>query len=115
MATQYASSLPYITRGTTPTLTFTTPYDADMVKDGYITFTLRGAIIIDVEVTDESVTISDQMIAIHLTQEQTLLFDADDTNLVQVRLLLESGNVVASNTVALPISDVLKEDVIPNG
>ena len=29
-------------RGTTPTLTFTTPYAADLVESGYITFNQRG-------------------------------------------------------------------------
>ena len=52
------------------------------------------------------------IIAVHLTQEQTLLFDTSGVNLVQIKLLLESGDIVASNIVKLPISKTLKEDVI---
>ncbi len=101
-----------ITRGTTPTLTFTTPYNASMIKDGYITFTLRGDIIMDIQIIDDSVEVEDNIIAVHLTQEQTLLFDTSGVNLVQIKLLLESGDIVASNIVKLPISEALKEDVI---
>lgn len=34
MTTQYTSSLPWITRGTTPTITFTTPFNANMIVAG---------------------------------------------------------------------------------
>ena len=38
-------------RGTTPTLTFTTPYDADQVQDGYITI-VQGCLTIEHALAD---------------------------------------------------------------
>lgn len=61
-------------RGTTPTLTFTTPYEAAMIQSGYLTFNQRGETVLDVSLDDPSVTIEDEAISIELTQEQTLAF-----------------------------------------
>lgn len=99
-------------RGTTPTLTFTTPYKANEVADGYITFTMQGKVILDIETTDNNVVVLDKFIKLDLTQEQTLLFDANYKTLAQIRLILTSGRRVASNIVNVPIGRILKEGVI---
>ena len=99
-------------RGTTPTLTFTTPYESDMISSGFITFTMRGKFLFEIEINDDSVEISDYAISVTLTQEQTLLFDSRFVSLVQVRLILSSGEVVASNVVTVPIEDILKDGTI---
>lgn len=112
MAIQYTSSLPWITRGTTPTITFTTPFDANMIAAGFITFTLRGKIIFDVDVNNEAVEIEDEAIKLKLTQEQTLMFDERDSNKVQIRLLLTTSDAVASNEVEIPIGGILKDGEI---
>ena len=112
MTTQYTSSLPWITRGTTPTITFTTPFNANMIVAGFITFTLRGKIIFDVDINDEAVTVEDEAIKLKLTQEQTLMFDEDDANKVQIRLLLTTDDAVASNEVEIPIGGILREGEI---
>ena len=101
-----------VTRGTTPALIFTTPYDADMVTSGYITFTLRGDIILDIPTDDENVIIEDNKIIVKLTQAQTLLFAPKSKNMVQLRLVLADGSVVASNIVTLSIGDILKDGEI---
>lgn len=112
MATQYTSSLPWITRGTTPTITFTTPFNANMIVTGFITFTLRGKVIFDVDINDEAVTIENEAIKLKLTQEQTLMFNEDDVNKVQIRLLLTTNDAVASNEVEIPIGGILREGEI---
>ena len=112
MTTQYTSSLPWITRGTTPTITFTTPFNSNMIVAGFITFTLRGKIIFDVNINDEAVTVEDEAIKLKLTQEQTLMFDEHDTNKVQIRLLLTTDDAVASNEVEIPIGGILREGEI---
>lgn len=99
-------------RGTTPTLLFTTPYDAEMVRSGYITFTSRGNVILDIPTSDESVTIMNQYISLTLTQAQTLAFNVSGTCLVQIRLILNNDTVVASNIVKVPVEGILKEGEI---
>lgn len=99
-------------RGTTPTLMFTTPYTADQVTSGYITFTMRGDVVLDVPVSDDSVVISDNAISLTLTQQQTLSFQSKATSLVQLRLVLDDGSVVASNIIKITIGDILKDGEI---
>ena len=101
-------------RGTTPTLTFTTPYEATEVASGYITFTQRSTIVLDLNIPSSEVTVSDNEIAVQLTQAQTLQFD-QSTNApaqAQIRLILTDGNVVGSNIVEIPICAILKDGEI---
>ena len=99
-------------RGTTPTLTFTTPYAANLVDSGYITFNQRGATVLDVPLSDPSVTIADESISITLTQEQTLAFTTAAPCEAQIRAVLDSGKAVASNIVCIPICAILKDGEI---
>lgn len=99
-------------RGTTPTLTFTTPYAAELIKEGYVTFKQRGTIVLDVPISDESVTVTDGQVAIELSQEETLAMTTADICKAQVRLLLSSGKAVASNIVDIPVCEILKEGEI---
>lgn len=99
-------------RGTTPTLTFTTPYAADLVQSGYITFQQRGVNVLDVELSDPTITIADNAISITLTQEQTLSFTTAAPCEAQIRAILTSGKAVASNIVCIPVCAILKDGEI---
>lgn len=99
-------------RGTSPTLTFTTPYTQDEVESGYITFKQRGAIVIDVPLNDPSVTINDNSISVTLTQEQTLALTTADVCKIQIRALLTGGKAVASNIVQDTVCPILKDGEI---
>lgn len=99
-------------RGTTPTLTFTTPYAAEIIQSGYLTFQQRGVNVLDVPLGDPSVTVEDEAITITLTQEQTLAFTTYAPAEAQIRLLLVSDKAVASNIVQVPICAILKEGEI---
>lgn len=99
-------------RGTTPTLTFTTPYAADLIQSGYITFEQRGTDILDVALSDPSVTVADNAISITLTQEQTLAMTTAAPCQAQIRAVLTSGKAVGSNIVLIPVCAILKEGVI---
>ena len=99
-------------RGTTPTLTFTTPYTADLIESGYITFEQRGAIVLDVPLSNKSVEVADNAISITLSQEQTLQMTTAAPCEAQIRALLVSGKAVASNIVNIPICAILKEGTI---
>ena len=99
-------------RGTTPTLMFTTPYTADQVTSGYITFTMRVDVELEIPVSDDRVVISDNAISLTLTQQQTLSFQSKATSLVQLRLVLDDGSAVASNIIKITIGDILKDGEI---
>lgn len=99
-------------RGTTPTLTFTTPYAAALVESGYISFAQRGADVLDIPLTDPAVTIEDQSISVTLTQEQTLMFTTADTVKMQIRAILASEKAVASTIVTDNVCPILKEGEI---
>lgn len=99
-------------RGTTPTLTFTTPYAADMVQSGFLTFEQRGAVVLDIPLSDQSVTVSDNAIAVTLTQEQTLAMSIAAPCEAQIRAILTSGKAVASNIVEIPVCAILKDGEI---
>lgn len=99
-------------RGTTPTLTFTTPYEAAMIQSGYLTFTQRGAIVLDLPLSDPSITIEDNAIKCTLTQENTLAMTTAAPCEAQIRAILQSGSAVASNIVDIPVCAILKEGEI---
>lgn len=99
-------------RGTTPTLTFTTPYEAAMIESGYITFNQRGTTVLDLALDDPSVTITDNAISVTLTQEQTLAMTTAAPCEAQIRAILTSGKAVASNIVMIPICAILKDGEI---
>ena len=99
-------------RGTTPTLTFTTPYEAARIQSGYLTFNQRGETVLDVSLDDPSVTIADEAISIELTQEQTLAFTSAAPAQAQIRAMLTSNKAVGSNIVQIPICAILKDGEI---
>lgn len=99
-------------RGTTPTLTFTTPYAADMIQSGYISFAQRGADVLDINLSDSAVTIGDESISVTLTQAQTLSFTTADKIHIQIRAVLVSGTAVASNIVMDSVNPVIKDGEI---
>ena len=99
-------------RGTTPTLTFTTPYAAELVESGYISFSQRGTDVLDIPLSNQAVTIADNSISVTLTQEQTLAFTTTDTLKIQIRAILASGKAVASNIVTDSVCPIIKDGEI---
>lgn len=99
-------------RGTTPTLTFTTPYAAELVESGYISFSQRGTDVLDIPLSNQAVTIADNSISVTLTQEQTLAFTTADVLKIQIRAILASGKAVASNIVTDSVCPILKDGEI---
>ena len=107
-----------MTRGTTPTHTFTLP---DNLKTAtisalYITYAQRGETVM--EKTLDDVRISDGIITCTLTQADTLAFEVLDQRCgcdkvdVQVRLKTSDGVAMASDIMPVPIRDILKDGEI---
>ena len=122
---------------TTPYHYFIIPFKPEQVEKVYITYTQNGEIILDKTVDDISLIISatkvdnayygdetppptkltDSIITIHLTQEETSQFHfypAAEKNIavIQVRVLTTTGNAYASRPIRDRISGVLKKEII---
>ena len=99
-------------RGTTPTISFKTPYKATLIEDGYITFSRKGQVFKEIEFSDDRVSIQDGFILVTFTQEDTLEFNSRASYSVQLRILLQGDKAVASNIISMPIGSILKNGVI---
>lgn len=99
-------------RGTTPTLSFTTPYTADRVVSGYITFQQHRQTVLELSLTDSNATIEDNLITVSLTQSQTLALSSESKCRIQIRALLTGGKAVASNIVETSVGSILKDGEI---
>lgn len=107
-----------MTRGTTPTHTFTLP---DGLKTAtlsalYITYAQRGTTVLEKTLSD--VTINDGTIICTLTQADTLKFEVLDQHCgcdkvaIQVRMKTSDGTAMASDIMRIPVMDVLKDGEI---
>ena len=107
-----------MTRGTTPTHTFTLP---DNLKTAtlsavYITYAQRGETVLEKTLSD--VTINNGVIICTLTQADTLKFEVLDQHCgcdkvaIQVRMKTSDGVAMASDIMPVPIRDILKDGEI---
>lgn len=99
-------------RGTTPTLRFKIPYTDEQIQLGYITFSRKGEVFLDIPFTDSRVVIDDGYVYLTFTQEDTLRFNSRTVYAVQLRILLQENIAVASNIITIPIDSILKNGVI---
>ena len=107
-----------MTRGTTPTHTFTLPDNLNTatISTLYITYAQHGETVLDKTLSD--VTINDGVIICTLTQADTLAFEVLDQRCgcdkvdVQVRLKTSDDVAMASDIMPVPIRDILKDGEI---
>lgn len=81
-------------RATTPTHIFSLPFETSLLNKILITYKQDDAIIL--EKTEADCTLDGNDIKIKLTQEETLLFDADKRVMIQLRVLTTDGTAMAS-------------------
>lgn len=109
-------------RGTTPTNRFITNLDLRDAKEAYMSYaqdeevifekTLEDMVIkeINVECGDEDIT--KYLIAIKLTQEDTLALSTDMPVEIQCRPIFPDGTVPPCKIIRVPVERILKEGVI---
>ena len=95
-------------RGTTPTLIFTTPYQADLIEGGSIIFSQRGIVFMEKHIGDEAVEVDDYVVKVTLTREETLAMTEVDKLKMQLDLDLRSGKNAVSNVLREPVGEHLK-------
>ena len=77
-------------RGTTPTHTFTLPFDAEKVSGLSITYVQAGSKVL--RKTETDVTIAGNTVTLKLTQAETLKFDTRE--MVEIQLKIRVGTDV---------------------
>lgn len=98
-------------RGTTPTNTFTFPFAESEVQDLYITYAQKKQTVIEKSLSDVIFT-EDGAIELKLSQEDTLCFSSPGFVYIQIRVLLKSGDALASDIIQAKTEEILKEGVI---
>ena len=107
-----------MTRGTTPTHTFTLPDDltSATISALYITYAQGSKTVLEKTLSD--VTINGGVITCTLTQADTLKFEVLDQHCgcdkvaIQVRMKTSDGTAMASDIMRIPVMDVLKDGEI---
>lgn len=102
-----------MTRGTTPTYCFALPFEVDTLSAWCISFAQRGVEKFSVEEDGEGVKTVDCLIALTLSQSDTLRLEAGVDVQIQLRgLVAETGEAIASEILTVAVEPVLKEGVL---
>lgn len=97
-------------RGTTPTHSFTLPFDTRLLSCVRIVYAQKGNVVF--VKTGENVTLRENTIETTLTQEETLSLNCTSPVEIQVRVLTDDGTAMNSDIVLVPVSRCLENEVI---
>ena len=100
-------------RGTTPTLTFTVPFDVSTAKKLWITFSQNNREIFTID--KEDCEIDGETITTVLSQTQTLALSGNCLVKIQMRASFSGSNndrAVASDIVTVTVNELLKDGEI---
>jgi hypothetical protein len=98
-------------RGTTPELTFNLPFDISTIKSLYVTFTDRDGNAV-LEKAKADCTLSGKTVKVKLTQAETLNFKGRQSVQIQLRVLTNDGEALASTIYTVNVAEILKDGVI---
>lgn len=93
-------------RGTTPTITYSLPFDSASVRAAEITISCPGAAYISKGIDD--MTAKGNKLSVRLTQEETLRFRAGSNVSMQIALRLSGGSCIRSKIHEELVTDALK-------
>lgn len=93
-------------RGTTPTLTFTMPFDCAEITAVSVAFAQCGVVMVEKKLSD--CTIEGMNLVLTLSEDETLLLDSSKNLKIQVRCAI--GDVkMASNIFDVDVGEILKD------
>ena len=96
--------------GTTPTHTFTIPFEKELVTDLRITYTQKKKKILTKYLKDVEIVGND--INITLTQEETFNFKKKEMVFVQLKIKTVDGQVFNSDLILMRVEPALDDEVI---
>lgn len=97
-------------QGTTPTHKFSLPFEASCIKAVRIAYEQKGKILLTKELRDCKP--EQNGLTTQLTQEETLKFDANVNVRVQLHVLTNNDEALASKPISVPVYVLLDKRVI---
>ena len=97
-------------RGTTPTHTFQIPFNTSLLKEIRITYAQSNSLVL--EKTTHDCRLDGMNITVKLSQEETMSFSEDRCADLQLRVMLNDGNVLATPVMRIDVGTLLKEELI---
>lgn len=97
-------------RGTTPTHTFTLPFDVSEIKEIDVCYAQQGTIVLQKTFADCDA--EGNKITIVLSQEETLEFRDNAGVQIQLRVLTKNNKALASRITTKYVKDVLYDGVL---
>ena len=97
-----------MTRGTTPTHTFTVPIDASDVAKIRVIYSQHGRVIL----TRDYDTYQDGKLVVQLSQEETLDFSSTQPVYIQLRVITLAGEALASEVIQTCAARLLEDEVL---
>ncbi len=97
-------------RGTTPTLEFAIPFEADQLAEAFVTLSQNGNVVVDKPLKE--CTCTGNKLSVRLTQEETLKLECDCITEIQIRARTISGDAIASAIMRESTDRILKDGVI---
>lgn len=97
-------------RGTTPTHIFETDLSTENLKNIQIVYVQGRKIVVEKRYRD--CTLDGKKITIRLSQEETLLFDSSQSVEVQLRVLTNGGDALASRIMRVHCRECLSDEVL---
>lgn len=99
-----------MTQGSTPLHTFVLPFDTEIIQSVRVSYEQKGKIVLEKET--ESFAKTANALALTLTQEETLLFDALVPVRIQMHILTTAGTAMPSRIKTVPAYVLLNKKVI---
>ena len=97
-------------RGTTPRLEFTLPFETSLLAEVWITLSQNRAIVLDKKLMD--CECKGCVLALTLSQEDTLRLSQESRVEIQLRVKTRSGEALASDIISERADRILKDGVI---
>lgn len=99
-----------ITRGTTPVLQFQLPFSGENLKEIWVTFWQNGEVVLNKDIG--TLLIEGDKITVRLTQKDTLLLSQSAGCSIQIRVLDQDDNAMASQIITCSVGKILKDGEI---
>ena len=97
-------------KGTTPTHTFTLPFNTETISKLRIIYSQNDNVILVKQMND--CVMNDKQVSVTLTQEDTFLFEHVYPVEIQIRVLTLGGNALASVPEKVGVSKCLDSEVL---
>lgn len=94
-------------RGTTPTITFTLPFDSNRITALNLCFAQQGVVVLEKDLGD--CLLAENTVQAVLTEAETLLFDANK-GMMEIQMRVGFGEArLASNIMRVSVERILKD------